>query len=93
MCGVRLQLDGKRSQMGWENATEQSWIPSLNGREWVCVCVCVHVRVFLLRTNYGITSFAGANQSPSCDMRGASLHLITKINSLAAWKPPSQGLH
>lgn len=31
---VWLQLDCKWSQMGWESATEQSWIPSLNG----CVC-------------------------------------------------------
>lgn len=42
------------------------------------------VCVFLSCTNYGITSFSGINQSPSCDMRRASLHLITKINSLAA---------
>lgn len=41
------------------------------------------VCVFLSCTNYGITSFSGINQSPSCDMRRASLHLITKINSLA----------
>lgn len=50
--------------------------------KWLCV--------FPSCTNYGITSFSGINQSPSCDMRRASLHLITKINSLAAldvWAP------
>lgn len=44
--------------------------------KWLCV--------FPSCTNYGITSFSDVNQSPSCDMRRASLHLITKINSLAA---------